>query len=93
MSDLGFVAEEVEVNICHLKAVMPSKDEKIPEEEFPEIIGFCSFHDAWQWIYDNHGKYLKLTNPTMNVEINEIPTEERAERLYRYAKNILENIN
>lgn len=66
-------------------------DEKENVEDIVDIIEFEDFHDAWVWIRDNREVYCKLSNPTMELEIKEIPTEERAERLYRYACNILED--
>ena len=54
-----------------------------------EILVFEDFHDAWEWINNNKGKFYACTNPTIATEIKEIPTKERAERLCRYAKDLL----
>lgn len=76
----------------YLKAVIgTTKDENGNETDIPFIAEFEDFHDAWVWIRDCKDEYTKLTNPTINPEIQEIPTAERAERLYRYACNILED--
>lgn len=75
-----------------MKVVMVSEtNEEGNAEDIIDILEFEDFHEAWVWIRDNRNIYCKLSNPTMELEIKEIPTEERAERLYRYACNILED--
>lgn len=54
-----------------------------------EVLVFEDFHDAWEWIYNNKGKFYACTNPTIATEIKEVPTQERAERLCRYAGELL----
>ena len=75
-----------------MKVVMVSEtNEEGNAEDIIDIIEFEDFHEAWVWIRDNSNIYCKLSNPTTELEIKEIPTEERAERLHRYACNILED--